>query len=115
MQTPNSFGIILFSLIGCITPGKVAEQASPETIEEEPSDTSSETEIDTSSQQDTDDTGTLEPVDTGVEEPVEPPNLLLNSSFEDGEEHWNIWGGASRPHRVEVCAHEKNYLRRFFF
>lgn len=96
MQTSISFGIILFSLIGCITPGKVAEQANPETIEEDPSDTNSETETDTSSQQDTDDTGTLEPVDTGVEEPVEPLNLLQNSSFEDGEEHWNIWGGASR-------------------
>ena len=41
----------------------------------------------------------------GEEEPVEPQTSLVGS-FEDGEEHWNIWGGASR---VEGNAQDGNW------
>ena len=39
----------------------------------------------------------IEPSEEPSSEPsVEPINLLYNPSFEEEDEHWNIWGGASR-------------------
>ena len=99
------YSITLLSLLGCTTPGKVADQDNIETAEESAtSDTAAG--IDTSVDDTETDTGSPEPVDTGEEEPIEPPNLLQNPSFEDGEEHWNIWGGASR---VEGNAQDGNW------
>jgi beta-glucanase (GH16 family) len=100
------YSITLLSLLGCVTPGKVAEQDPVDTNVQESRDTSTDTETDTGNEQAEDDTANEETGDTGTEEPVDPPNLLLNPSFEDGEEHWNIWGGASR---VEGNAQDGNW------
>lgn len=63
--------------------------------------TSAETEITPDSQPEPDvETDTGEQVtDTGgdtAEPTPEPVNLIQNASFEDGEQSWNIWGGAQR-------------------
>ena len=100
------FSITLLTLIGCTSPGKVAEQDPVDTNETEPSDTSIDTETDTGTEQTEDDTGVQETGDTGTEEPIDPPNLLQNPSFEDGDDHWNIWGGATR---VEGNAQDGNW------
>ena len=78
------YSISLFSLLGCITPGKVADQDNVETTEE-PATSDTATGIDTS----VEDTETIwfsRTLDTGEEEPIELPNLLQNPSFEDGED-----------------------------
>ena len=90
------YSITFVTLMGCTSPGKVAEQDSVDTNVQEERDTSTDTETDTGTEQTEDDTANEETDDTGTAEPVDPPNLLQNPSFEAGEEHWNIWGGASR-------------------
>ena len=72
-------------------------------------DSSSETQATDTNAEINEDVDTADPIDTSTEEPSaepsvepseepepEPINLLQNPCFEEGDQHWNIWGGASR-------------------
>ncbi|MEC7984006.1 MAG: family 16 glycosylhydrolase [Myxococcota bacterium] len=90
---------LLSMLLGCSGSGKVtitdSVRPSTENTETESVTDSANDTADTQGD-DTADTDTANP-NTGEEAPApEPINLLQNPSFEDGDEHWGIWGGAAR-------------------
>ncbi|MAA79677.1 MAG: hypothetical protein CL916_10495 [Deltaproteobacteria bacterium] len=95
-----SYYISALGYFACSGSGSVLLQDTAAT-EVETTDTSVEvteehdTADDTAEEQSTD-TAEDTAVEPANEPPVEPPNLIQNPSFEAEDEHWNIWGGASR-------------------
>jgi beta-glucanase (GH16 family) len=90
----RSFGLsailtLLPSLVSCTASTGGPADTDPHSTSQGNED--SATHLDTHS---TSETGSVS--DTGSPGSDPPTNLLLNESFEDGEEPWSIWGGAER-------------------
>ena len=75
----------------CVSGSEKVQDSVSETLVDEDS---GGLEQDTASSEE--DSGTVEEMDTAETEVDSPVNLLNNESFEEGEDGWNIWGGAAR-------------------
>ena len=105
LLTKSTYLIPICVGLSCSPSAKTNQSRQSEDVQDSSShaDTNTHGELDTS-----DTSSSTDTVDSDTEE-VLPINLLTNPSFEDGDTHWNVWGGASL---VEGQAYDGNVALR---